>query len=119
MGLVAPVNAKDGKEKQWINIATLAGKMETQLGNGGRANKPAGEGDYMKARVALQNLCASSPHAPSRAHLGTAPGSGWVEKSMERPGGAMRICCRVFGAKNHEILSICQRARSRLQKLAR
>lgn len=22
----------------------------------------------------------------------------------------MRICCRMFGAKNHEILSICQRA---------
>ena len=36
MGLVAPVNAKDGKEKQRINIATLAGKMETQLGNGGK-----------------------------------------------------------------------------------
>lgn len=108
-----------GKRNNEINIATHAGKMETQLGNGGRANKPAGEKDYMKARAALQNLRSSSPHAPSRAHLGTAPGSGWVEKSMERPGGAMRICCRVFGAKNYEILSICQRARSRLQKLAR
>lgn len=72
----------------------------------------------MKARAVLHNLRASSPHAPSRAHLGTAPGSGWVDKWMERPGGAMRICCRVFGAKNCEILSICQRARSQPQKLA-
>lgn len=54
---------KTGKRNNGINKATLAGKMETQLGNGGRANKPASERNYMKTRAALQNLHASSlPH---------------------------------------------------------
>lgn len=60
---------KTGKRNNGINKATLAGKMETQLGNGGRANKPASERNYMKARAALQNLHASSLPHPQQSPL--------------------------------------------------
>lgn len=107
---------KMGKRINGINIATLAGKIETQMGNGGRVSKSAGERNSQGCSTEPPcQLTPTPPAEPTLAPLQVLAGL----KNQWRGQEVLRECCHGFGAKNYEILSICQRAHSLLQKVAR
>lgn len=71
--IISPSRAKDGKRINEINKATLAGEIETQMGNGGRAGGLGARGRWqplLPARTVLGSLSPAPPPAPTLAMLG-------------------------------------------------
>lgn len=75
-----------------INKATLTGKIETQMGNGGWAGKPSSLGNCLqpclKARSALwKPLADLTSTPPAEPHVGSAQSSGQNGKSISGSAG--------------------------------
>lgn len=115
--IVSPSRCQRWKRELMRSIKLLlAGKMETQMGNGTGVGKPGRElgnllkGPVLKARTVTGNTQPPTHcHTPSRAPPGNAQGSGQDKKSVNTVSGYWwntTICMTPGDAKNYEILSM-------------